>query len=86
MRQIKVSSPTGHSQSGFDVYYFEIHHRHKPSQGVSVCVFVCVSFRVYAQWSYVLIIFVVPCKSAFVCMSVGCFHTSEKGLKALPNK
>lgn len=94
MCQIKVSSPAGRSQAGFDVYYFEIRHRRKQSQGVSVllgvCVWVwlcvCVSMRLCIDTKengYVFNIFIVLCKSAFVCVSFGCYHTSERGLKAL---
>lgn len=92
MCQIKVSSPAGRSQAGFDVYYFEIRHRRKQSQGVSVLLFVwvwlcvCVCMRLCIgtkENGYVFNIFIVLCKSAFVCVSFGCYHTSERGLKAL---
>ena len=96
MCQLKVSSPTGRSQSEFDVYYFEIRHRRKQSRGAFTCVYVPVQVSLCVcimKNVYVFNAFIVLCKSAIclcvcVCVCVGCFHTSERerGLKALPSQ
>ena len=72
MCQLKVSSPTGRSQSEFDVYYFEIRHRRKQSRGAFTCVYVPVQVSLCVcimKNVYVFNAFIVLCKSA-ICLCV----------------
>lgn len=79
MCQLKVSAPTGRSESGFDVCY-----GHKQSQEVSMlCVYFCVLVFVCNKECLCLIFLLY--KGVFVCIFVF-LYIKERALKALPNQ